>query len=112
MHGKWTVENFVKNDRENPEVYKMFEKFALEASKYKTKYSARGIFHRIRWETMVSEKDSQYKLDAGWSSHYARKFMNNHPELGTFFETRVREKTYHTTQWTNELTKREDRVHD
>ena len=108
MHGKWTVENFVKHDRENPEVYKMFERFALEASKYKQRYSAKSIFHRIRWETMISEKDSQYKIDDGWISHYARKFMGNHPELGTFFETRVRENTYHTTQWTNELTKREE----
>jgi len=85
----------------------MFERFALEASKYKQRYSAKSIFHRIRWETMISEKDSQYKIDDGWISHYARKFMGNHPELETFFETRVREDTYH-----NELTKREENKDD
>ena len=95
MHGKWTAENFVQHDSANPEVYRMFEHFALEASKYKKKYSAKSIFHRIRWETMVSEQDSQYKIDDGWISHYARKFMDEHPELEGFFETRVRESSYH-----------------
>jgi hypothetical protein len=95
MHGKWTVEKFIEHDKENPEVYKMFERFALEAAKYKSKYSAKSIFHRIRWETMVSEKDSQYKIDDGWISHYARKFLEHHPELEGFFETRLREHSYH-----------------
>ena len=95
MHGKWTSENFVQHDKENPQVYLMFERFALEAYKYKKKYSAKSIFHRIRWETMVNEKDSQYKIDDGWISHYARKFMDQHPELEDFFETRLRENSYH-----------------
>jgi|TARA_R110000868_G_scaffold151671_1_gene376222 hypothetical protein len=95
MHGKWTVENFIKHDIANPNVYKLFERFALEASKYKQKYSAKSIFHRIRWETMVSEKDSQYKIDDGWISHYARKFMDNYPELEDFFEVRMRKDSYH-----------------
>lgn len=95
MHGKWTVENFIKHDIANPNVYKLFERFALEASKYKQKYSAKSIFHRIRWETMVSEKDSQYKIDDGWISHYARKFMDNYPELKDFFEVRIRKDSYH-----------------
>ena len=95
MHGKWTVENFIKHDIANPNVYKLFERFALEASKYKQKYSAKSIFHRIRWETMLSEKDSQYKIDDGWISHYARKFMDNYPELEDFFEVRMRKDSYH-----------------
>ena len=95
MHGKWTVENFIKHDIANPNVYKLFERFALEASKYKQKYSAKSIFHRIRWETMVSEKDSQYKIDDGWISHYARKFMDDYPELEDFFEVRMRKDSYH-----------------
>tara|TARA_R110001599_G_scaffold311116_2_gene518384 strand:- start:299 stop:592 length:294 start_codon:yes stop_codon:yes gene_type:complete len=95
MHGKWTIENFTKHDSENPDIYKMFERFALQASKYKERYSAKSIFHRIRWETMVNEKDSQYKIDDGWISHYARKFMECNPEHKGFFETRIRESSYH-----------------
>jgi len=95
MNGKWTQENFIKYDQENPDVYDLFKRFALEASKHRTRYSAKSIFHRIRWETMVSGKDSEFKIDDGWISHYARKFLAEFPSLEGFFETRVRSKSYH-----------------
>tara|TARA_R100001015_G_C4457877_1_gene45794 strand:+ start:192 stop:497 length:306 start_codon:yes stop_codon:yes gene_type:complete len=95
MHGRWTKEMFLTHDEENPKVYDMFERFALEASKYKKRYSAKSIFHRIRWETMITENEGRYKIDDGWISHYARKFMNLNPDLCNFFETRIRKNSYH-----------------
>ena len=49
MHGKWTKENFQKHDAANPHIYDMFKSFALQAAIYKNRYSAKSIFHRIRW---------------------------------------------------------------
>ena len=97
MHGKWTKENFLIFHENNLHIYAMFKKFSLEASRHRTRYSARGIFHRIRWETMIAEDrgTGEFKLDDGWSSHYARMFMKEYPHLGEFFETRVRENSYH-----------------
>lgn len=95
MNGKWTVENFNEYDAKNPEIYSLFKRFALEASTRKTHYSAKIIFHRIRWETMLSGKDSEFKIDDGWISHYARKFLKEFPNLDGFFKTRVRSKSYH-----------------
>ena len=96
MNGKWTHENFQKFDAENPDIYGYFKGFALEASKYRKKYSAKSIFHRIRWETMIRGKDSEFKIDDGWISHYSRKFLQEYPQLDGFFETRVRKHSYHT----------------
>lgn len=95
MHGKWTRENFIIHDEGNPEIWRLFEHFSLLAASKRSRYSARGIFHQLRWYTMMQEKDSEYKIDAGWTPHYARKFMEKHPEHGDFFETRVRAKSYH-----------------
>ena len=93
MSKKWTKENFELFHKEHPEVYELFERFALQASSRRDRYSARGIFHRIRWETMLQNTDKLYKIDNGWSAHYARMFMDKHKHLNKFFQTRV--SSYH-----------------
>jgi hypothetical protein len=98
MHGKWTKENFELFHIEHPEVYNLFKKFAFQAANKRSRYSARGIFHRIRWETMMQGTGDGYKLDAGWSSHYARMFMEENPQLSKFFETRIRKNSYHKSE--------------
>lgn len=95
MHGKWTKENFDKYNKENPEIYSMFEEYALKASKYRKRYSAKIIFHIMRWDTMIGGYENDYKIDDGWISHYSRLFMDNHPHLKGFFELRVRKDSYH-----------------
>lgn len=74
-------------DKANPEVWQMFEFFALEAAKSTKRYSSRAIFHRIRWETMVSG-DGEFKINNNWSKYYALKFMAAHPQHSGFFQTR------------------------
>jgi hypothetical protein len=94
MNGKWTKENFIEFDEKHPEIYELFVKFTKQAASIKNRYSAKAIFHRLRWETMVSG-DGEYKIDDGWISHYARKFISEYPELEGFFETRNRKNSYH-----------------
>ncbi len=96
MNGKWTHENFLIFHQEHPEIYQMFCRFSIQMAQFKDHYSARGIFHRIRWETSISEEGGIFKLDAGWSSHYARMFMEDHPQYEEFFSTRIRQHSYHT----------------
>jgi hypothetical protein len=98
MNGKWTKENFIEHDKNNPEIYEMFEMFALQVAKVKKYYSAKNIFHRIRWETMIEENDSQFKIDDGWISHYARKFADLNPEHANLFQFRQRLNSYHGEQ--------------
>jgi hypothetical protein len=94
LNGKWSKDNFVKFDQEHPEIYEMFERFSKQASGKRSYFSAKAIMHRIRWETLIGEK-KDYKIDDGWISHYARKFMELNPHLDGFFQTRKRQKSYH-----------------
>ena len=95
MNGKWTKENFIKHDNENPEIYAMFVKFALQVASVRSYYSAKNIFHRMRWETAIEEKGSDFKIDDGWISHYARKFMDEYPKHNDLFQIRIRKESYH-----------------
>jgi hypothetical protein len=70
-------------------------RFALQVAKRRSYYSAKNIFHRIRWETMIEEKQSQFKIDDGWISHYARKFVNDYPKHSELFKFRERANSYH-----------------
>ena len=94
MHGKWTKENFNEYHKNHPEIYDLFVKFTNMATQRKKYYSAKAIFHRIRWETMISG-EGDYKIDDGWISHYARKFMDDFPQHQGFFQTRDRKNSYH-----------------
>jgi len=100
MHGKWTKENFEEFHKNNPRIYILFIKFTNMVIERKRKYySAKAIFHRIRWETMMSSDTHQllgdFKIDDGWISHYARKFMDDFPQHVGFFKTQVRRNSYH-----------------
>ena len=93
--GKYTKEAFEQHDQDNPKIWEYFKRFALEATKVRDHFSAKAIFHRIRWETMISETDGDFKVSDGWISHYARKFMREYPEHSGFFKTTSRKVTYH-----------------
>ena len=98
MYGKWTKENFNEFHKNNPEIYNLFVKFTNMATQRKQYYSAKAIFHRIRWETMMSSDwkiQDDFKIDDGWISHYARKFMDDFPQHVGFFRTKVRQNSYH-----------------
>lgn len=81
---------FSQFDMENPDVWLMFERFTFELiNRRKRRYSARGIFHRIRWETAIQGKDDMpFKLNNNWSPWYARKFIAKYPQHSDFFSTR------------------------
>jgi len=93
--GKWTKENFDIHCQDNPEIYEAFVKYALQAAHRRKHYSAKSIFHRIRWQTMFQEQGCQFKIDDGWISHYARKFMDEYTHLEGFFSIRQRASSYH-----------------
>jgi len=95
MNGKWTTDNFELHHKANPAIYELFCRFALQVAAKRTYYSAKNIFHRIRWETMIEEQDGIFKIDDGWISHYARKFANDYPDHKSLFCFRARKNTYH-----------------
>jgi|TARA_R100001198_G_scaffold87229_1_gene62245 hypothetical protein len=80
--------NFEGFDKANPEVWELFEKFTLMATKRLKHYSARAVLHRIRWETNVETTGTTFKINNIWSKDYAIKFMNKYPQHDGFFRLR------------------------
>ena len=76
--------------RENPRVWILFERFALDRiSLGHSHYSARTIFHRIRWETDAGADEPELKINDHYSPFYARRFERIHPGHEGFFRSRV-----------------------
>jgi len=86
-----TLEGFKKFHAENPHVY---EQFKIKAEQMKAtgraKYSARLIFHAMRWEQDLKTNAEPFKINDRWLSIYSRLLAFHHPEFEDFFEFRVR----------------------
>ena len=75
--------------KDNPDIWKAFEKFTLEAvAAGKKHYSSKSIFERIRWETEVEAKHEIFKINNNFTPHYARIFEKKYPNLEGFFRKR------------------------
>ena len=73
----------------NPEVYRLFNRFAHEAIvSGHARMSADLILHRIRWYTMVETVGDTFKVNDHWTSRYARMWMERNPDYPNFFELR------------------------
>lgn len=103
--GKYTEENFKLHDAKYPHIWSAFVKYAKQVAAHREYFSAKAIFHRMRWDTAIGETDADYKLSDGWISHYARKFMSEYPEHDGFFKTVQRRVSYfndedeHDDEW-------------
>jgi hypothetical protein len=93
-NGEYTKENFEIHHKNNPHIWASFEKYALQVAAKREHFSAKAIFHRIRWDTAIGETDAEFKISDGWISHYARKFMNEHPKHSGLFRTTSRRVSY------------------
>ena len=74
---------------ENPEFYKLFERFTFEAIRNgHPRLSAWLIVNRIRWETMIVTTGSDFKISNDFIAFYSRYFMHKNPQYLGFFKTR------------------------
>tara|TARA_R100001463_G_scaffold43947_3_gene91514 strand:- start:27196 stop:27507 length:312 start_codon:yes stop_codon:yes gene_type:complete len=92
--GEYTQENFVRYHRDNPHIWEGFIKYTMQVASKRDYFSAKAVFHRMRWDTAIGEDGADYKLNDGWISHYARKFMDEFPQYEGFFQTRSRKYSY------------------
>lgn len=82
------IEEYVK---ENPDVWDAFKKFTIQAAAAgRRRLSARLVVERMRWESVVSEKDREFKINNNIAPALARKMMTDHPLYAGFFETRTK----------------------
>ncbi len=74
----------------NPRVWELFVVFADEARFFRPHFSARAVFHRIRWEVaMTTDSDDDLKINNNYSPAYARWYEEMRGCPG-FFRSRRR----------------------
>jgi hypothetical protein len=77
-------------DERNPWVWQLFERHALRLiQRGRRHFSSDAILHVIRYEVAANtNSDDGFKINNDFSSRYARKFVQAHPEHAEFFATR------------------------
>ena len=80
---------FQAYNQAHPEVYKTFEKMALELiSKGVKHYGSKAIIEAIRYHTSVSE-GREFKINNNITPLFARVFEQRHPQHQGFFQKRA-----------------------
>lgn len=89
LNGYSIREGFDRFNKNNPHIYKAFEKQALSAiSKGRKKLSAKLIINWIRWNEFLESSDKNFKINDAFQSYYARHFVKNYPEHNAVFNFR------------------------
>jgi hypothetical protein len=80
-----TIDRVIAYIRENPDVWRHFERFALEAIHRRRTFGAKAVFDRVRWELQM-ETGEPVKTDANLPYYYARIFEAKYPEHRAYFK--------------------------
>ena len=85
-----TYKKFLNYHSENPQVWKAFERRAMEIKAAgRNRYSAKTIMELIRWEYDVNAANTEcFKINNNYTALYARIFMQKHTHMRGFFEIR------------------------
>jgi len=76
-------------DKVPQSVLDAFEELALLVySKGFDHYSAYSICHQIRWHYQIEKGDREFKISNNWIPDISRWFLEKHPDVGEFFETK------------------------
>ncbi len=81
------IADFVAYHQANPEIWKYFQEFSLEAAKIGKSIGANAIRERIRWEVEI-ELRQDFKFNNNYTPLYARMFVKKYPQFADFFEFR------------------------
>jgi len=84
------AENFEKFHAENPHVFEMFSRFAIEMWLRREHGSASLIFERMRWEFMLDTGHDAPRLNNNYRALYAREWEGRNPNRRGFFRKRIR----------------------
>lgn len=77
--------------RRNFHIYVAFEIRALRLIRAGCKHGGAGaVVENIRWQSVLAERESEWKCNNNWRSDLARLFEAMHPVHQGFFRSRIR----------------------
>jgi hypothetical protein len=74
---------FLAYHKSNPEVWREFERFALEAANKRKHYGAKSIMERVRWESEIAY-GKDFKANNNFTAYYSRIFAAKYPLFDLF----------------------------
>lgn len=75
---------------QHPQVFAMFERFALDMASRGRKFGMKQLAERVRWEVLATwEKDAAgYRINNNIVAYLGRELMRRHSHLAEYIETR------------------------
>lgn len=70
-----------------PQVYRMFERYALQMAQRGRRFGMRLLVERVRWEYRFTY-DEEFKINNNLTPYLARWLTREHPELAGLLEFR------------------------
>lgn len=91
METRSMADRFAKYDCENPQVYAVLRRLALQARRAgRARLGMKMLWEVARWQLSLSAADdSPFRLNNNYTAFYARKLMREEPELAGMFELRA-----------------------
>jgi len=71
----------------NPDVYRLFIRFALEMSTKGRRFGVKLLAERVRWEVTFTY-GLDYKVNNNYTAYIARMLVADHPSLTPFIQFR------------------------
>jgi hypothetical protein len=88
-HESKLLRQWITCKAQNPWLLPKLAEMALELKRLgHTRYSMKGIFEALRWETRYTTDDLGLKINNNYTAFAARDLMRLHPELEGFFALR------------------------
>ena len=89
--GMTIAQRFDAFHAENPHVLDNLKALAMDLrSRGVTRYGIKALYEVLRYNRALATRGDVFKLNNNYTAHYARKLMDEVPELEGFFETRER----------------------
>lgn len=88
---------FLRFDRQNPHVYRLLVRLAREwvRSTGGKSLGIKALYERARWEVgITTDGDDDYTLNNNYTAFYARKIMENEPDLRGLFALRKQKRKH------------------
>lgn len=82
------AEEFIAYHKSNPEIWKLYEEFALEAVTSSSLFGSMAVINRIRWEETITRRNSGFKVNNNFAPFYARIFIMKYPQYSDKIELR------------------------
>lgn len=75
---------------QNPQAFKLFERFALQMARQGRPFGMKALAERVRWEVMQTWADDAagYKLNNNLVAYLGRELVARHPQLRELVEFR------------------------